>query len=105
MVIANFAIDFLIRLKIEVAKQRQQPHDAELEKKIESRVKVVKVEQHGDIYYWFDSDDAFLAQGSNLDEIVDKIKVRFPRVLFLVKVEDRSYALRGPDWKIQKIVN
>ena len=44
----------------------------------------VKVEQQGEMVYWFDAhDDQFLAQGKTESEIIAVLKARFPQHVFL----------------------
>jgi hypothetical protein len=64
----------------------------------------VSVEKHGDMYYWFDSDDhEFLAQGKGIDETVDVLKKRFPNHIFFLATADSKYKISGPDWKLEPI--
>jgi hypothetical protein len=61
--------------------------DVELTDKIRKRldeiVHRVKIEQDGDVYYWYDQDNRkFLAQGRNTEEIIDILKERFPQHIF-----------------------
>jgi hypothetical protein len=64
--------------------------DAELTDKIRKRldeiVHRVKIEQQGNVYYWYDQDNrAFLAQGQTTEEIIDILKKRFPEHIFYLE--------------------
>lgn len=70
----------------------------QLVKKISEVVHAVKVEQHGEITYWFDADsDSFIAQGRTQDEIVQMLKQRFPKHIFIISP---SEVMIGPEFKI-----
>jgi hypothetical protein len=67
----------------------------------------VKVENHGTIKYWFDSEsNIFLGQGKTDSEIIENIKARFPTHIFIVP--DKGLLSR-PDWvfktEIIEIIN
>lgn len=61
----------------------------------------VKVEQHGDYYYWYDVDDGeFLAQGKDMTTILDVVKSRFPKHIFFVTTPNTIYKIHAPDWTL-----
>lgn len=63
----------------------------------------ISEEKHQEIYYWFDKDnEEFLAQGATTEEIINKLKIRFPQHMFFIEdsEEDKVYIIRAPDWKI-----
>jgi hypothetical protein len=71
----------------------------ELMKSVNSMVHQVKIEQHGEIEYWYDEDtDSFLGQGRTKEEIIDKIKDLFPTHIFLLK--DIGGIAAQTEWKI-----
>lgn len=71
----------------------------DLVSKISSLIHTVNVEKHGDVDYWFDSDNGqFLGQGSTFDEIVGHIKARFPNHIFLFDKDGGLAAETG--WKL-----
>lgn len=73
----------------------------QLKEKLSKMIHRIKQEKHGDMYYWFDSDDdQFLAQGRTDTEIIDVLKSRFPTHVFVINNEK---ALRGPEWKLTPI--
>ena len=68
-------------------------------KKLSDIIHKVKVETVGDIEYWYDADnDAFLAQGRTIDEVINVIKSRFPDHIFLV--EDKGGLAAQTGWKL-----
>jgi hypothetical protein len=67
----------------------------------------VRVEMHGTMQYWFDSDsNIFLGQGQTDLEIIENVKARFPTHIFIVP--DKGLLAR-PDWifknEISEIIN
>ena len=67
--------------------------------KINSLVHRVRVERHGDTYYWFDDDsDDFLGQGKTSDEVIEHIRSRFPTHLFFLPSYKKVHA---PNWTIE----
>jgi hypothetical protein len=73
----------------------------ELVEKVVALIHRVKQEQHGDVYYWFDSDtDAFLGQGKTTEEIRDHLMGRFKGHIFLI---DDKRAMAGPKLEIVPI--
>ena len=68
-------------------------------KKLSDIIHKVKVETVGDIEYWYDADnDAFLAQGRTIDEVINVIKSRFPDHIFLI--EDKGGLAAQTGWKL-----
>lgn len=66
--------------------------EQKLIKRLDEIVHRVKVEQQGDVYYWYDQDNRkFLAQGRTTEEIVDTLKKRFPAHIFYF--EDSNHIL------------
>jgi hypothetical protein len=64
----------------------------------------VRVEQHEDVYYWFDEDsNDFLAQGKNLTDATTQLKSRFPGHLFFVTHKDTIYKISAPTWELEHI--
>jgi hypothetical protein len=89
----NFVINLLLYSK----RKQAQENTAEIHKKLEEYVHVVSVEQHGNMYYWFDADDGrFLGQGAETAEIIEHVKRRFPTHFFLLPTQELIHA---PDWK------
>jgi hypothetical protein len=55
-------------------------------KHLDNIIHRVEVEQHGDVYYWYDQDNrTFLAQGRTTQEIINQIKTRFPDHIFYLE--------------------
>lgn len=65
-------------------------------KKLADITHLVSEEKYGDIIYWFDSTDRFLAQGKTVEEIIEVLKQRFPKHIFFLSDQTALYA---PDWK------
>ena len=64
----------------------------------------VRIEEHYNNFYWYDADsDKFLAQGATPTELIDRLKVRFPKHIFLLEDKDSVIKLSGPDWKMTKV--
>ena len=65
-------------------------------KHLDSIIHPVKIEEQGDMTYWYDAENGnFLAQGRNRDEIIDTLKSRFPKHIFLINQE----LMAGPEFK------
>ena len=96
-----FAVFFFIRKHMSAKAEQQLMHRNELIKQLNETTHIVKWEKHGDVEYWFDSDDdTFLAQGKSLDELIDHCKSRFPtHSFFLVKNDSSVARISGPEWK------
>lgn len=83
-------VDSYLQEKIEVRN--------ELIKKINDVVHAVTIEKHGDITYWFDADsDRFIAQGYTQDEIVQELKKRWPKHIFIIS---QSEMMIGPEFNV-----
>ena len=94
---------FLLGLIIRYNKNKEE-NLTELKNKLDEIVHRVQVEQHGEVYYWFDADDnEFLAQGKDVEEVVTKIKQRFPNHIFFLASKDKAYKISGPDWLLTPI--
>ena len=62
----------------------------------------VTVEKHNNVYFWYDYDDnEFLAQGTNDDEIIAKLKHRFPTHLFFLP--SNHLICSKTDWKPKEV--
>lgn len=67
---------------------------------VAKHVHEIKMEQHGDITYWFDkTSDQFFAQGKTLDDIISQLKQAYPGHVFLYDVLSKQYLLVGPDFE------
>lgn len=97
-----FVINFVLNLiRHRVAEKSADPEVSELLKKLNDIVHRVKVEQHGDVFYWFDADDdEFLGQGKTTEEAIEHVKKRFPQHIFFVASKDQQYKISGPDWSM-----
>lgn len=70
----------------------------ELLKRLDEIIHRVKIEKHGDVEYWFDLDnDKFLGQGTTKDEVVQALKGRFPKHIFVL--DDLGGIGAHTDWK------
>ena len=80
---------------------KQEVHDKMVEKFAEITHRV-KIEKHNNQTYWYDQDDeTFLAQGVTTEEIIEKLKSRFPDHFFFLEGEQEIYKLSAPDWKME----
>ena len=58
---------------------------AKLHQHLNDIIHRVHVEKDNDTYYWYDIDDnEFLAQGSSDEEIIERLKSRFPNHMFFL---------------------
>jgi hypothetical protein len=94
--VGTLVVDFLGALYI-----NHQRKELDVRNRIVDRlnkiVHQVKIEKHGDMYYWFDNDDdRFLAQGKTLDEIVVGLKQRFIDHVFIVN----DKVMIGPNFEL-----
>lgn len=85
----------------EAYKEVKQEELTEFVDKVTEIIHKVQEEQHGELYYWFDSDsDAFLAQGKTVDDMVAHLKSRFPgHVFFLTRDNQHFYICKKTEWK------
>ena len=73
-------------------------HVGEL-KRIKDLIHDVKVEKHGEMEYWFDSEnDTFLGQGKTVEEVIEHVKKRFPDHIFLL--QGTGGVSKQTDWKL-----
>lgn len=75
-------------------------------KQIEQYVHIVKVEKHGEFYFWYDeTTNDFLAQGKNEEEIIKVLRERFPRHHFIFMNDDDMITSRicAPMWQRESI--
>lgn len=82
-------------------------HKLEIDQAVDKHmttIRIVSIEQHGNIEYWFDKNNSeFIAQGANLDEIISHAKSRFPDHTFFFNLNEQWFKVSEPDWKIEKI--
>jgi hypothetical protein len=68
-------------------------------KRIKDLIHEVKVEKHGEMEYWFDSEsDTFLGQGKTVEEVIEHVKKRFPDHIFLL--QGTGGVSKQTDWKL-----
>ena len=80
---------------------KQEVHNKMVEKFAEI-VHRVKIEKYHNQTYWYDQDDeTFLAQGVTTEEIIEKLKSRFPDHFFFLEGEQEIYRVSAPDWKME----
>lgn len=91
-----FVADFIFALvfkKVAAAPEASVPTIADA---IAKSIHPVKVENHEGVTYWFfEKNDAFLAQGKDQDEIAKILRARFPLYVFVAD----GNAYLGPDFK------
>ena len=96
MFVGKLIVDFFL-----ASGKVKQDVEEELKEKISTITHIVKVEQHGDQFYWYDNDsDEFIAQGKTLEDIVAVIKQRFPTHFFFL---NNDMLLHGPDWQLKRL--
>jgi hypothetical protein len=96
-----FVIDFVVAVMLRLYAGHQLSKH-EIEQQIVTRlneiVHEVEIDQHNDMYYWYDKDDrTFLAQGKNTEEIVVVLKQRFSDHIFLI---NETQVMVGPNFEI-----
>ena len=92
-VVISFALEYLMsrwkRTDIDDVKEQVHQHINEI-------VHQVVIEKHGDMDYWFDSDNhEFLVQGRTTEEIIQSLKQRFSDHVFLLNNEK---IMAGPEF-------
>ena len=99
--IGNIFLNFLLR--------QSSSRNKEIEniiRHVNEIVHRVKVEEHHNVYYWYDADsDVFLAQGSDVAEIAIHLKERYSGHIFLLEEKDTVFKLSAPNWKMEKLPN
>lgn len=106
----NFEFFFLITVAIIamlafLALMRKIAEENAIERAIEQmiakNVHIVKVELHGDMFYWFDSDtEKFIVQGKTMVECIAALKVSYINEVFLYTAQSqKQYLLVGPDFE------
>ena len=99
----SIVIEIILRL-IESRVSARKEELNEVMEKVNNIVHRVRVEQHGEIYYWFDDDsNDFLAQGKNLTDATDQLRSRFSGHLFFVTHKDTIYKISGPTWELENV--
>tara|TARA_R110000868_G_scaffold209197_1_gene458819 strand:+ start:2070 stop:2435 length:366 start_codon:yes stop_codon:yes gene_type:complete len=97
-----FLVYLLVKFVIsfgETYLQQKADRDLKILAKLDHITHRVKVEKHGQYFYWFDSDDdEFLAQGKTAEEVIANLRIRFPDHLFFLPDQK---IVRGPDWSIK----
>lgn len=95
--IASLIFAFFINTVISELVRIKKKKRADAIEYFNSIIHPVSIETHHDIEYWFDdSTKKFLAQGKNLDEILEVLKSRFPGHVFLF---DQGGFSENTDWK------
>lgn len=79
---------------------KKSAHAKIIERKKEM-IRSIKQERHGEQYYWFDAEtDRFITQGKNYEEIVEGLRARFPRHVFII---NDSKMMVGPTFEVVDI--
>jgi hypothetical protein len=75
-------------LAVLISKQKKAAKQVDYTK-LAKLIHFVHEEQHGNMLYWFDKiDSQFLAQGHTREEILEIIKLRYPRHFFCIDQEN-----------------
>ena len=97
----------VVELVLGLISKRVDSRNQEIEEVLERVNNImhrVRVEQHGDVYYWYDEDsNDFLAQGKNLTDATTQLKSRFPGHLFFVTHKDTIYKISAPTWELEHV--
>lgn len=73
----------------------------EIHEKVNSLIRAVTIEEHNGQIYWFDAENnSFIAQGRNREEIVEVLKARWPKNIFLLSDTE---LVAGPDFHPIKV--
>lgn len=83
MMVCGYLIATAIMNYFNRLRQKNEEEIAELEAELEKRARIipVKVEIYHDCYYLFrDDNDSFVAQGRNVTELIENLRLRFHRV-------------------------
>jgi len=90
----------VVGLVLKLIQRRLIEYNQETEKLVKhivSRVHSVTVEQHGEMIYWYDTDDnIFIAQGRTVEEIQQILRQRWQQHIFLL--EKQQILLTGPEF-------
>ena len=98
----SIIVNFFISLVKSNLESRVEQH-IEILEKFNELVHRVRVEEHNNVFYWFDDDnDEFLAQGQNIDEATERLKARFPGHIFFITNKEVIYRLSAPEWQLVK---
>jgi len=75
----------------------------QVRKRLKEIIHEVRIEERNGVEYWFDSEtELFLGQGTTQQEIIDAVKSRFPKHIFLFPEKG---ILAGPEWVVQEKFN
>jgi len=81
-----------------------QTETREILKELNEIIHRVRVEEHGNMFYWFDEDsNTFLAQGKNLEEATAQLRGRFPKHIFFVTAKEKIYKVSAPNWEFEQV--
>lgn len=84
-------------------KESNQELVLKLHRRLNDIIHRVRVEKDGDTYYWYDIDDhEFLAQGASDEEIITRLKARFPDHMFFLPTNHVISA--KTDWQPKTII-
>jgi len=95
----GFLLYFMIKWLFLIVENQiisKKARDQEFMEKVSELIHKVKVEKYGDQYYWFDKDsDSFIAQGKDLNEIINKLKSSYKDHVFITETDE---IICAPDW-------
>lgn len=99
-IVAGVAI-FLFAKKVYTLGTEVKEAEAMLKERLNQIIHIVKQEQEGDMYYWYDQDsDQFLAQGRTPTEIISVLKERWKDHIFVINEKEM---LVGPEFEVHQI--
>ena len=84
--------------------QELNEETTEILKELNEIIHRVRVEEHGEMVYWFDEDNnTFLAQGKSIEEATAQLRTRFPNHIFFVTSKSQIYKISAPDWNFEQV--
>jgi hypothetical protein len=100
--LVGYLLGRIISATILLARQKKSVEKPDYNK-LSKLIHLVQEEQHGNMLYWFDKiDSQFLAQGRDRNEILEIIKLRYPRHFFCIDQED-VFISEITNWQPQAI--
>jgi hypothetical protein len=100
ILVSGFAIYLVFRVVSFISRQLAIREAEELlaESKVELRpIQNIKIEKHGDVYYWFDEEsDHFIAQGKTIEDFILALRAVHKNKVFMYG----NLLLAGPDFEL-----
>lgn len=85
---------------VNTTKQKMKDSGEQLDealRQINELIHVVEIEEINGVHYWYDAvDREFLGQGSNTDAVIEVVKSRFPKHVFILPTME---VVSAPTWR------